>query len=163
MLMAGRAPYTMRGELPGSRDAYVHFVQDPFDMASLVRPYVKWEYTLPTGVIAKEALRRAHSVMESDPKGPVYMMLPRETLAEEIDDHHAGGFSEAKYGPVRAGGVEPARAEAIAEALMAAEHPVAITRLSRSQARSRRGARCALARMRHQGRRIQRARSLHAA
>ena len=126
LLMAGRAPYTLRGELPGSRDAYVHFVQDPFDMASLVRPYVKWEYTLPTGVIAKEALRRAHSVMESDPKGPVYLMLPRETLAEELDDRGAA-FPETRYGPVRAGGVEPERAVAIAEALMAAEHPIAIT------------------------------------
>ena len=39
LLMAGRAPFTIRGELMGSRDNYVHFVQDPFDMASLVRPY----------------------------------------------------------------------------------------------------------------------------
>ena len=44
LLMAGRSPYTLRGELTGSRDNYVHFVQDPFDIASLVRPYVKWEY-----------------------------------------------------------------------------------------------------------------------
>ncbi|MGC1575380.1 MAG: thiamine pyrophosphate-requiring protein [Beijerinckiaceae bacterium] len=127
MLLAGRAPYTMRGELPGSRDAYVHFVQDPFDMASIVRPFVKWEYSLPSGVVAKEALRRGHSFMQSDPQGPVYMMLPRETLAEMIDDPHPDGFSEAKYGPVRRGGVEPARAEALAEALMAAKNPIAIT------------------------------------
>src|SRR5262249_50310697 len=81
LLMAGRAPYTSRGELPGSRDTYVNFVQEPFDQASVVRPYVKWEYNLPSGVIAKEALRRAHSVMHSDPKGPVYLMLAREMLA----------------------------------------------------------------------------------
>jgi acetolactate synthase I/II/III large subunit len=127
MLLAGRAPYTMRGELPGSRDAYVHFVQDPFDMASIVRPFVKWEYSLPSGVVAKEALRRGHSFMQSDPQGPVFMMLPRETLAEMIDDPHPDGFPEAKYGPVRRGGVEPARAEALAEALMSAENPIAIT------------------------------------
>ncbi len=53
-LMAGKAPYTLRGELTGSRDNYVHFVQDPYDIASLVRPYVKWEYTLNSGVVAKE-------------------------------------------------------------------------------------------------------------
>jgi len=28
-LMAGKAPFTIRGELTGSRDTYVHFVQDP--------------------------------------------------------------------------------------------------------------------------------------
>jgi len=80
MLMAGNAPYTTRNELLGTRDSYVHFVQEPFDQASIVRPYTKWEYNLPSGVIAKEALRRAHTVMESDPKGPVYMTFPRETL-----------------------------------------------------------------------------------
>ncbi|SDR32804.1 acetolactate synthase-1/2/3 large subunit [Rhizobiales bacterium GAS191] len=127
LLMAGRAPYTLRGELPGSRDAYVHFVQDPFDIASIVRPYVKWEYSLPSGVVAKEALRRGHAFMQSDPPGPVYMMLPRETLAETIEGQAMPGFPEAKYGPVQVGGVEPARAEAFAEALMAAKHPIAIT------------------------------------
>ena len=106
MLLAGRAPYTMRGELPGSRDAYVHFVQDPFDMASIVRPFVKWEYSLPSGVVAKEALRRGHSFMQSDPQGPVYMMLPRETLAEECyDDRVCEHFTEANYGPVKSGGI----------------------------------------------------------
>ena len=37
LLMAGKAPYTVRGELPGSRDNYVHFVQEPFDQGSIVR------------------------------------------------------------------------------------------------------------------------------
>src|SRR6266542_842836 len=46
----------------------------------LVRPYMKWEWALPSGVVVKEALRRAHTVMHSEPKGPVYLMLPRETL-----------------------------------------------------------------------------------
>ena len=60
LLMAGKAPYTVNDELVGSRDTYVHFVQEPFDQASLVRPYLKWEWTLPSGVVVKEALRRAH-------------------------------------------------------------------------------------------------------
>ena len=67
-------------ELLGSRDTYVHFVQEPFDQASIVRPYTKWEYNLPSGVIAKEALRRAHTIMQTKPAGPVYFMAQRETL-----------------------------------------------------------------------------------
>ena len=93
MLFAGRAPYTLHGELPGSRDTYVHFVQDPFDIASIVRPYVKWEYSLPSGIVVKEALARASAFAHSDPPGPVYMMLPRETLAEEWDDADDAGLS----------------------------------------------------------------------
>jgi acetolactate synthase-1/2/3 large subunit len=127
MLFAGRAPYTMHGELTGSRDTYVHFVQDPFDIASIVRPYVKWEYSLPSGVVVKEALARAGAFMQSDPPGPVYMMLPRETLAEQWDDAAMPAYPASRYGSVRAGGLDPARVDAIAGQLMAAENPVAFT------------------------------------
>jgi acetolactate synthase I/II/III large subunit len=127
MLFAGRAPYTLHGELTGSRDTYVHFVQDPFDIASIVRPYVKWEYSLPSGVVVKEALARARAFMQSDSPGPVYMMLPRETLAEQWDEAAVPAYPAARYGGIQSGGVEPARAEAIAQALMAAENPIALT------------------------------------
>jgi acetolactate synthase-1/2/3 large subunit len=127
MLFAGRAPHTLHGELRGSRDSYVHFVQDPFDIASIVRPYVKWEYSLPSGVVVKEALARASAFAHSDPPGPVYMMLPRETLAEEWDKAAMPAYPPARYGGVQAGGIEPARAEAIARALIKAENPVAFT------------------------------------
>jgi acetolactate synthase-1/2/3 large subunit len=127
MLFAGRAPYTLHGELTGSRDTYVHFVQDPFDIASIVRPYVKWEYSLPSGVVVKEALARASAFMQSDPPGPVYMMLPRETLAEQWDDSAMPAYPAARYGGVHAGGIDPARVDAIAGQLMAAENPVAFT------------------------------------
>jgi len=53
------------------------------------------------------------------------MMLPRETLAEEWDETAMPAYPATRYGSVHAGGVEPARATAIAEALMAAENPVA--------------------------------------
>ena len=82
LLMAGKAPYTANDELVGSRDTYVHFVQEPFDQASLVRPYLKWEWTLPSGVVVKEALRRAYSIAQSEPRGPVYLMMQRETLTQ---------------------------------------------------------------------------------
>jgi acetolactate synthase-1/2/3 large subunit len=127
MLFAGRAPHTLHGELTGSRDTYVHFVQDPFDIASIVRPYVKWEYSLPSGIVVKEALARASAFAQSDPPGPVYMMLPRETLAEEWDETDMPAYPPDRYGGIKTGGVEPARAEAIAKALMEANNPVAFT------------------------------------
>ena len=127
LLFAGRAPYTLHGELTGSRDTYVHFVQDPFDIASIVRPYIKWEYSLPSGVVVKEALARASAFAQSDPPGPVYMTLPRETLAEHWDDDAMPAYPPARYGGVKAGGIEPARVEAIAESLMAAKNPIALT------------------------------------
>jgi acetolactate synthase I/II/III large subunit len=127
MLMAGKAPFTTRGELQGTRDTYVHFVQEPFDQASIVRPYTKWEYNLPSGVIAKEALRRAHSVMESDPRGPVYLTFPRETLTEIWGEGAIRAYPAERFGSVAARGVDASSIEAVADKLLAAERPLLIT------------------------------------
>jgi acetolactate synthase-1/2/3 large subunit len=127
LLMAGKAPFSIHGELPGSRDTYVHFIQEPFDQASVVRPYSKWEYNLPSGIIAKEALRRAHSMMMSDPTGPAYMMLPREVLAADWDEQQIRSYPASHYGPAKAGGAEPAAVDALAAKLLAAQYPVLVT------------------------------------
>jgi len=127
ILFAGKAPYTVRGELPGSRDTYVHFIQEPFDQGGIVRNYVKWEWTLPSGVITKEVLRRAHSVAHSDPRGPVYLMLPRETLAQTWDAAAVRSFPEARYGTAGAGAAPAEAVAAIVERLLTARHPILIT------------------------------------
>src|SRR5260221_13533588 len=124
VLMAGKAPYTVRGELPGSRDNYVHFIQEPFDQSGIVRPYAKWEWTLPSGVMTKETLRRAHTVAHSDPMGPVYLMLPRETLTQTWDEAAMRPFPQERYGAVSAGAADAAAVAQIADKLLAAEHPV---------------------------------------
>ncbi|NBX55849.1 MAG: thiamine pyrophosphate-requiring protein, partial [Betaproteobacteria bacterium] len=130
MLMAGRAPYTSHGELPGTRDTFVNFVQEPYDQGSLVRQYVKWDYNLPSGVIAKEALRRAHSVMQSDPKGPVYLTFARETLTEHWRDEQMHAFAAETYGPTPALGTDPQAIEQVVDRLLAAQKPLIITSYS---------------------------------
>ena len=127
LLMAGKAPYALHGEVPGARDNYVHYVQDPFDIASLVRPYVKWDYNLPSGVVAKEVVRRAHSVMHTEPAGPVYMTLPRETLAESWPAEQVKSYPAARYGAVRMGALPTEATLQIARELMAADNPLVIT------------------------------------
>ena len=127
MLMAGKAPYTTRGELLGTRDNYVHFVQEPFDQAGIVRPYAKWEYNLPSGVIAKEVLRRAHTVMESDPKGPVYLTFPRETLTDSWSEGQIHSYPAERFGAVAARGVDAGALEPVVTKLLAAERPLLIT------------------------------------
>src|SRR5258707_11540873 len=127
VLMAGKAPYTVRGELPGSRDNYVHFIQEPFDQSGIVRPYAKWEWTLPSGVMTKETLRRAHTVAHSDPMGPVYLMLPRETLTQTWDEAAMRPFPGERYGAVSAGAADAAAVAQIADKLLAAKHPVMVT------------------------------------
>ena len=127
LVMAGRAPAASRGELVGSRDNYIHFMQDVRDMASIVRPYTKWEHALDTGAVTKEVLRRAHTVMQSDPAGPVYLNLPREALAAAWDESAVASFPAEKYGALRAGGADPETIGLIADRLMAAERPILVT------------------------------------
>jgi len=127
LLMAGKAPYTANDELVGSRDTYVHFVQEPFDQASLVRPYLKWEWTLPSGVVVKEALRRAHSIMQSEPRGPVYLMMQRETLTQHWNADEIRRYPADQFAATSGGGADPKLVTALAEKLLAAESPILIT------------------------------------
>jgi acetolactate synthase-1/2/3 large subunit len=125
LLMAGRAPYASRKEVPAGRDSYVHFVQDPFDIRSIVRPYTKWEYDLPNGAVAKELVARATASMHSDPKAPVFLTLPREVLAETHDAARLPCFPPERFPPVAACGADPALVARVADALIGAENPVA--------------------------------------
>src|SRR5499426_936444 len=127
LLMAGKAPFTTAHELVGTRDTYVHFVQEPFDQGSLVRPYVKWEWTLPSGVVVKEALRRAHTIMQSEPRGPVYLMMARETLAQDWDEADMRRYSAEQFGGAAKGGADPELLAQLAARILAAQNPILIT------------------------------------
>ena len=127
LLLAGRAPATTFNGVDGGRDTYVHFVQEPFDQGSVVRPYVKWEYTLPWPSMAAEVVARAHSVMHSDPPGPVYLMLPREMLAAPVPPAEIRSFAPARHTPVHAGPADPARIEQLAQKLVDSHDPLLIT------------------------------------
>lgn len=127
LLMAGRAPATTFGRVEGGRDTYVHFIQEPFDQASVVRPYVKWEYTLPWPSMAAEVVARAHAVMQSDPPGPVYLMLPREMLAAPCPPEELPDLPPARHGPVRAGNGNPELIRQIAQKLVASDDPLLVT------------------------------------
>jgi acetolactate synthase-1/2/3 large subunit len=127
LLMAGKAPFTAGSELVGTRDTYVHFVQEPMDQGSLVRPYVKWEWTLPSGIVVKEALRRAHSIMQSEPRGPVYLMMQRETLTQNWNADDVRRYSGEQFGAMVSGGADPALVAQLADKLLTAKHPILIT------------------------------------
>jgi acetolactate synthase I/II/III large subunit len=127
LLMAGKAPYTMHDELVGTRDTHVHFVQEPFDQGSLVRPYTKWEWTLPSGVVVKEALRRAYSIMQSAPRGPVYLMMQREMLTEHWGVDEVRRYPGEEFGALAGAGADPDLIAALANRLIAAANPILIT------------------------------------
>ena len=87
LFTAGRSPLTEEGML-GARDTYIHWAQEMFDQAGMLREMVKWEYELRNGTQLETVIDRALSLATSAPQGPVYLSLPREVLAENL-----GGFS----------------------------------------------------------------------
>src|SRR5919197_574672 len=80
LMSAGRTPITEEG-LPGSRDLHIHWAQESFDQAAMLREYVKWDYELRTPVQLEAVVDRAFELMQAEPRGPVYLTLPREVLA----------------------------------------------------------------------------------
>src|SRR5260221_4886854 len=77
--------------------------------------------------MTKETLRRAHTVAHSDPMGPVFLMLPRETLTQTWDEAEMRAFPGERYGAVRSGAADAAAVAQIADKLLSAKHPVMVS------------------------------------
>src|SRR5437868_9856378 len=83
LFTAGRSPLTEEGLL-GARDTYIHWAQEMFDQAGMLRELVKWDYELRNGAQLETVVDRALTVATSPPQVPVYLTLPREVLAEKL-------------------------------------------------------------------------------
>ena len=81
LLAAGRTPITETGSI-ASRNRPIHWGQESFDQGGMVREFVKWDYELRAGQPVEAVVDRALDIAMSEPRGPVYLTLPREVLAE---------------------------------------------------------------------------------
>jgi acetolactate synthase-1/2/3 large subunit len=97
LLMAGRTPHTQTGHI-ASRSFPIHWGQENFDQAGMVREYTKWDYELRAGQHVEQILARALEIAQSEPRGPVYLTLPREVLAD-ADDARAALPAAATVAP----------------------------------------------------------------
>jgi acetolactate synthase-1/2/3 large subunit len=70
LIFAGTAPYTIAGELPGSRNEFIHWIQDVPDQRGILRGYVKYDNEIRTGRNVKQVVQRALQIARSDPAGP---------------------------------------------------------------------------------------------
>jgi len=81
ILGAGRTPLTETGHA-ASRNRSIHWGQEMFDQGGLTREFVKWDYELRAGQPVDSVVDRALDIAMSEPRGPVYLTLPREVLAD---------------------------------------------------------------------------------
>lgn len=83
LLTSGRTPFTESGA-DGSRSVHIHWAQEMYDQAGMLREMVKWDYEMKRGDQAGAVVDRALEMACASPQGPVYLSLPREVLGEAV-------------------------------------------------------------------------------
>src|SRR3954467_3198376 len=122
ILAAGRTPISEKGQF-GSRSRQIHWGQEMFDQAGMVREIVKWDSELRNAGQIADVVARAHEVAMTVPRGPVYLVLPREPLSASLAE-----MPVIAPRPVPAGAYpDPAAIEQLAGWIAKAERPLIIT------------------------------------
>ena len=124
LMTSGRTPLTEEG-FDGSRSLYIHWGQEMFDQAGVMREMVKWDYELRNAKQVETIVDRAVTIAMSEPRGPVYLSLPREILAEKPGDFTYQ--SPTRRTPARAASADANAIDEAAEILVAAQNPIIIT------------------------------------
>jgi len=126
VVMAGRTPWTTKGELPGSRSNPIHWQQEVYDQSGLVRQYTKWDYEIRTVENASLIVQSAFRIASSEPCGPVYLNVPREIMAARIK---AGiGYSPTDFPPAFSPQGDAGALQEAARLLVEAENPVILVK-----------------------------------
>jgi len=124
LVFAGISPFTLEGELRGSRTEFIHWLQDIPDQKAILGQYCRYSAEIKTGTNIKQMVNRALQFSTSDPKGPVYLCGAREVMEADIQPYK---LNQELWEPVELGGIPVKAAERIAEALAGAEKPLLIT------------------------------------
>ena len=124
LIIAGMSPATQEGEARGSRNEFIHWIQDVFDQRGLVRGYMRYDNEIRIGANAPQIVHRALEVASSDPKGPVYLVAAREVLEQEVEPHREDVRLWPRLG---AGALSPEDALEVALRLVAAHRPLVVT------------------------------------
>ena len=121
VVFAGRAPYTVATDVPGHRDATIHWPQEQLDQPAVMRAYGKWTMEVPRGRELGVIVRRAFQVAQAPPQGMAYVMLPREALMDPA------GPSPSRLRPPFPPAPDPTGLAEMAERLAGAERPVIVS------------------------------------
>jgi acetolactate synthase-1/2/3 large subunit len=126
VVMAGRTPWTTKNELPGARSYYIHWEQEMYDQAEMIRQMVKWDYEIKTAENAALIVQSAFRIAATEPCGPVYVTLPREIMAARLNGGIA--YNPADFLPALSAQGDPAALREAAQVLVQAQNPVVLVR-----------------------------------
>ena len=126
LICSGATPVTETGRL-GSRTTPINWGQDMKDQSALIRESVKWNTTLAYAEQMGSLVERGLAIAMSEPKGPVYLSLPREPLCQTIDpaaEQPAGPLAPVQMAP------HPDAVAAAAAILSSAQKPMIVAHRS---------------------------------
>lgn len=124
LVFAGLSPFTLEGEMPGSRTEYIHWLQDAPDQKQIVAQYCRYTAEIKTGKNIKQMINRALQFATSDPKGPSYLVGAREVMEEIITPYHLDLGTWTNVAPTA---LPPSAVEEIVSFLAYAQNPLIIT------------------------------------
>ena len=117
---AGRTPLYEKGVL-GARNSPIHWAQEMFDQAGMARELVKWDYELRDGRNVDEVVDRGLSIAMAEPRGPIYLTLPREVLAQPMPADYQRRPAQPVVSPAYP---DPHGVARIAQAIKQARYPL---------------------------------------
>lgn len=123
-VFAGLSPFTQEGELPGSRNEFIHWLQDVSDQRGIMRAYTKYDTEFRTGRNIPQLVHRAMQIAQSEPKGPVYLTAAREVLEEDVEPAR---IDPSRWRPLPPLPLSQTAVAEIAEALARAARPLVVT------------------------------------
>lgn len=123
-VFAGLSPFTLDGELRGSRTEYIHWIQDVPDQKQILSQYCRYSGEIKTGTNVKQMVNRALQWAKSDPQGPVYLCGAREVMEAEIEPYT---LRQEDWDPVELGSLPVGAVAKISDALAGAKRPLVIT------------------------------------
>jgi acetolactate synthase-1/2/3 large subunit len=127
LICAGRTPLTEGGgesALPGARNNFIHWAQEHFDQGGMLREFVKWDYELRHPDQLETVVDRALAIALSEPRGPVYLTLPRELLGAA---NRSVPAARPLLVPATPPTADAAALDEVARLLAEAESPLVIT------------------------------------
>jgi acetolactate synthase-1/2/3 large subunit len=125
LVMAGRSPILEDGAF-GARNRPIHWAQEMFDQAGMVRELVKWDYELRSPDQAHLVVPRAMEAALASPSGPVYLTLPREPLSAPVSAPAAGDSPSTPREPPAPPYPDPRAIERLAAWIAEARRPLII-------------------------------------
>lgn len=128
LITAGAPPSSYPGSMRGSRDGSHFWVQQTADQNGIVRQYMKWDHRLEYQDNPGLIVSRAVQIARSEPRGPVYLSLPREIAFMPSEGAY---FPTAdQLGVTQAPAPNPDGIKELAERLVKARNPMFVIQRS---------------------------------